>query len=81
MLVCCPDCKTVPSTSEKSLCFCGENFNHFKNQAKCPSCGYQHEFTECLNINCKSIALHLDWYPTIKSNLRNLQLNLDLILS
>lgn len=81
MQACCPKCKTEPMPYEKWDCFCGNSFNHFENNAKCPSCGYTHEFTECNNYSCKSIALHLDWYPTIKANLKDLTLNLELILS
>ena len=81
MPACCPDCKTAPNKLQLWKCFCGESFDHFENIAKCPGCGYSHEFTECLENDCKAISLHLDWYPTIKANLKELTLNLDLILS
>lgn len=81
MFVCCPECNSSPDASQIWKCFCGESFNHFKNIGKCPSCGYNHEFTECLQQDCKTISLHLDWYPTVKANINDISLNLGLILS
>ena len=75
----CPDCKTPPNSHQKWLCFCGESFNHFVNIGKCSHCGYIHEFTECQQLDCKSITLHLNWYPPVTENFKNLKLDLNLI--
>jgi hypothetical protein len=75
----CPDCKTPPTDHQEWLCFCGERFNHFVNIGKCSHCGYIHEFTECLQPDCKSITLHLNWYPPVTENVKNLKTDLNLI--
>ncbi len=80
MPTCCPDCKMAPKKLQWWKCFCGENFNHFENIGKCPYCAYSHEFTECLERDCKAISLHLDWYPSVQVNIKELILSLDLIL-
>lgn len=77
----CPECKTSPNNQQMWKCFCGVSFDHFNNIGKCPSCGYNHEFTECLNLNCKTISLHLDWYPKVNESLINLKFSLHLVSS
>ena len=46
-----------------------------------PAVGIFMSLPNVTTIHVKSIALHLDWYPTIKANLKDLTLNLELILS
>ncbi len=79
MSVICPDCKTPPHSHHEWLCFCGHSFNHFINIGKCSHCGYIHEFTECQHSDCKSISLHLNWYPPVTENFKNLKSDLNLI--
>ena len=75
----CPECKTRPHSQNEWLCFCGERFNHFVNIGKCPHCGYNHEFTECQQIDCKSITPHLNWYPPVTENIKKLKSDLNFI--
>ncbi|MEO1437869.1 MAG: hypothetical protein AAFV80_20175 [Bacteroidota bacterium] len=45
-------------------CSCGHRWHTFDTAGKCPSCGLQWEYTDCLMIHggCPSTSKHLDWY-------------------
>lgn len=79
MKACCPSCKTEPLPFQTWRCFCGESFNHFETGGKCPSCGYNHEYTECMSYSCQKISLHVDWYPVINQNISLLRKSLSLV--
>jgi hypothetical protein len=56
----CPHCAWQPSRLDRWSCFCGTEWNTFDTAGKCPGCGFQWQWTQCLR--CKRRAEHARWY-------------------
>lgn len=57
----CPKCAWVPRKHDLWGCtICHHAWNTFDTFARCPSCGFQYEKTQCLR--CHEMSPHRDWY-------------------
>ena len=67
----CPICRWKPSASSLWYCTdagyphyfykgCGTAWNTFDTRGRCPGCGHQWKWTDCLR--CYSCSPHEDWY-------------------
>lgn len=66
----CPSCKSPPPLGNLWRCGqCGQTFDTFSSQAKCPNCGTQYNTTQCLD--CGNAAPFAEWHPgSAESGLR-----------
>lgn len=76
IIIACPKCDWEPKQSDRWICLpgCGHLWNTFDTAAKCPGCGIQWEYTQCLC--CKGVSRHTHWYRSLGSNLQE---ELDLV--
>jgi hypothetical protein len=69
----CPLCRWRPRASSRWYCAdvfvppffhlgCGTAWNTFDTRGRCPGCGYQWRFTDCLR--CGGRSPHEDWYES-----------------
>jgi len=63
--IACPKCDWQPDASSRWSCSCGCSWNTFDTAARCPQCGKQWEYTQCLAWRCNKFSLHLDWYRNL----------------
>ncbi|MEL6719464.1 MAG: hypothetical protein AAFP82_12170 [Bacteroidota bacterium] len=65
--ICCPKCDWEPDGGEYWMCNCGFVWDTFSTAARCPSCGKQHEETQCIDHvgGCGQFSPHLDWYRNL----------------
>lgn len=56
----CPLCRWRPARSDRWVCGCGESWNTFETRGRCPACGHQWTWTECLR--CHGRSAHARWY-------------------
>lgn len=61
----CPKCDWEPDGQPYWQCHCGCVWDTFQTQARCPSCNFRHEKTQC--ISCDELSLHIDWYEGLDS--------------
>ncbi|RYU96715.1 hypothetical protein [Emticicia agri] len=64
MKIRCPKCSWEPDGGKYWQCHCGHIWNTFETIGRCPSCHYQHEYTQCVPHagGCDKKSPHLDWY-------------------
>ena len=62
--IACPKCNWEPDGGAYWGCDCGCVWNTFDTAAKCPQCGKQWEFTQCVPFKggCPETSPHLEWY-------------------
>jgi len=61
----CPVCGWEPDGGAYWQCsYCHTVWNTFDTAARCPGCGYQYKYTQCIEHmgGCPAESLHIDWY-------------------
>lgn len=56
----CPRCRWRPGRDDRWVCNCKFAWNTFETAGRCPACGTQWEWTQCLK--CNEWSPHRDWY-------------------
>lgn len=68
MKICCPKCSWEPDGRPYWACSdCGTAWDTFSTAARCPGCGRQYKYTQCIGFagGCDQSSLHLDWYKDL----------------
>jgi len=70
--IACPKCDWEPDGGEYWGCTCGHTWDTFKTAARCPACGKQYRYTQCIGYvgGCNQSSPHIDWYRHLDDWLR-----------
>ena len=62
--IACPKCNWEPDGGAHWMCSCGHQWNTFETSGRCPRCGKNWEYTQCIphRGGCPDWSLHIDWY-------------------
>jgi hypothetical protein len=63
----CPHCEWEPDGHPYWSCTCGTHWDTFSTGGRCPTCGKQWEYTQCVYAagGCTQWSPHLDWYENL----------------
>jgi hypothetical protein len=70
----CPNCNWAPDGKPYWECHCGHVWNTFETAGRCPSCHFQHNYTQCVAHagGCTTYSLHVDWYQGLEEMVESL---------